>query len=186
MVPQPLLRDLDLGVDPTDTRRVDLIARGLPLFGGIPVCGDASLVSPLQRNGYPWARAASRDAVGIDRARANHEAIYPELVAGSRARLVVLGAEIGGRWAPEAIDILRSLADAKSRSSPLLLRRSAKLAWYQRWIRMLSVAAQTALAETLTSPSSPHLTELDGDPPDLSDVLCLDRECPTFSRLPPR
>ena len=43
-----------------------------------------------------------------------------------------------------------------------------------------------ALAETLTSPSSPHLTELDGDPPDLSDVLCLDRECPTFSRLPPR
>ena len=109
-----------------------------------------------------------------------------QTLAGSRARLVVLGAEIGGRWAPEAIDILRSLADAKCRSSPLLLRRSAKLAWYQRWIRMLSVAAQSALAETLKSPSSLHITELDRDSPDLSDVLCLDRECPTLSRLPPR
>ena len=35
-------------------------------------------------------------------------------------------------------------------------------------------------------PSSPHLTELDGHTPDLSDVLCVDRESPAFSRLPPR
>ena len=61
-----------------------------------------------------------------------------------------------------------------------------QLAWYQRWIRMLSVAAQNALAETLLRPASPHLTELDGDTPDLSEVLCVDRECPAFSRLPPR
>ena len=51
---------------------------------------------------------------------------------------------------------------------------------------MLSVATRTALVETLLRPSSPHLTELDGDTPDLSDVLCVDRECPAFSRLPPR
>ena len=38
---------------------------------------------------------------------------------------------------------------------------------------MLSVAAQTALVETLLRPSSPHLTELDGNTPDLSDVLCV-------------
>ena len=48
---------------------------------------------------------------------------------------------------------------------------------------MLSVSA---LVETLLRPSSPHLTELDGHTPDLSDVLCVDRECPSFSRLPPQ
>ena len=55
VVPQPMLRDLDLGVRPLDTRRVDLIARGLPLYGGILVCGDASLVAPLTPL-TPWRR----------------------------------------------------------------------------------------------------------------------------------
>ena len=72
-MPQPMLRDLDLGVDPLDTRRVDLIARWLPLYGGIPVCGDASLVAPLHGDGSPWARAATHDGVGIERARKIHE-----------------------------------------------------------------------------------------------------------------
>ena len=185
-MPQPMLRDLDLGVDPLDTRRVDLIARGLPLYGGIPVCGDASLVAPLHGDGTPWPRAATHDGVGIERARQLHEDRYPELLSGDRGRLVVLGTETGGRWAPEALTILRNLAEAKSRASPELLRRSAQVAWYQRWIRILSVAAQTALVETLLRPSSPHLSEQDGTPPDLSDVLCVDREAPSFSRLPPR
>ena len=123
----------------------------------------------------------------IERARKIHEDRYPELLTGDRGRLVVvLGTETGGRWAPEALTILRNLAEAKSRSAPELLRRSAQAVWYQRWIRMLSVATRTALVETLLRPSSPHLTELDGDTPDLSDVLCVDRECPAFSRLPPR
>ncbi len=51
---------------------------------------------------------------------------------------------------------------------------------------MLSVASQTALAEALTHPWSPHFSEVDGDTPDLSDVWCLDREGPSVSRLPPR
>ena len=142
---------------------------------------------PLHADGRPWwPRAAEVDGVGIDRARRRHEETYPELAGGQRGRLVVLGTELGGRWAPEALNILRRLAEAKCRDSPALLRRSAQLAWYQRWIRMLSVAAQNALAETLLRPASPHLTELDGDTPDLSEVLCVDRECPAFSRLPPR
>ena len=113
------------------------------------------------------------------------QARYPPAQVPS-ARLVVFSVETGGRWAPEALTILRNLAEAKSRSAPELLRRSAQVVWYQRWIRMLSFAAQTALVETLLRPSSPHLTELDGDTPDLSDVLCVDRESPAFSRLPPR
>ena len=161
------------------------------MYGGIPVCGDASLVAPLHGDGTPWARAATHDGAGIERARQLHEDRYPELLSGDRGRPVVLGTETGGRWAPEALTILRNLAEAKSRASPELLRRSAQVVWYQLLaaqtrLRMLSVAAQTALVETLLRPSSPHLTELDGHAPDLSNVLCVDRESPAFSRLPPR
>ncbi len=99
---------------------------------------------------------------------------------------MVLGTELGGRWTHEALNVLRRLAEAKCRDSPALLRRSAQLAWYQRWIRTLSVAAQNAIAVTLLGPASPHVTELDGDTADSSEVLCVNRECPAFSRLPPR
>ena len=47
---------------------------------------------------------------------------------------------------------------------------------------MLSVAAQMALVETLLRHSSPHITELDGDTPDLSDVLCVVDPRPTPNR----
>ena len=109
-----------------DTRRVDLI--GLPLYGGIPVCcGDASLVTPIHGDGTLWARAPTHDGVGIERARKIYEDRYLELPSGDRGRLVVLGTETGGRWAPEALTILRNLAEAKSRSSPELLRRSTQV-----------------------------------------------------------
>ena len=112
--------------------------------------GDASLVAPLHGDGAPWPRAATHDGVGSERARQVHEDRYPELLSGDRGgRLVVLGTETGGCWAPEALTILRNLAEAfRRRASPELLRRWAKVVWYQRWIRMLSVAAQTALVET--------------------------------------
>ena len=53
---------------------------------------------------------------------------------------------------------------------------------------MLSVAAQTALVETLLRPSSPHLTELDGHTPDLSDVLCVKNTklTPNRSQIDPK
>ena len=101
---------------------------------------------------------------------------------------MVLGCEVGGRWDREALDVLRELARAKSRVAPDLLRLTAALAWHRRWMCMLSVAAQTALAETLLAPCSPHLSERDGEVPDLGDVLAggRDIEGPSFSRLPLR
>ena len=74
--------------------------------------------------------------------------------------------------------LLEKQKKQKSRASPELLRRLAQVVWYQRWIRMLSVAAQTALVETLLRPSSPRLTELDGDTPDLSGGLGVDGRAP--------
>ena len=53
---------------------------------------------------------------------------------------------------------------------------------------MLSVAAQTALADTLRAPLSPHVTETDGDTPFLGEVLVQspEQDAPDFSRLPLR
>ena len=70
----------------------------------------------------------------------------------------------------------------------MLLRRSVQLAWYQRWLCILSVSAQMALAETLLAPLSPHVSEFDSPEPFLGDVLVDYARCepPTFSRLPLR
>ena len=50
---------------------------------------------------------------------------YPELVDGERARLVVLGCEIGGRWSPKVHRILAALTEHKCQEAPELLKRSA-------------------------------------------------------------
>ena len=77
-------------------------------------------------------------------------------------RLVVLGCEVGGRWYPEALRILGSLAEVKSQEAPSLLRQSIRMAWHRRWLGLLSVAAQTALADSLLKPEGPHRWEIDG------------------------
>ncbi len=184
VLPQPYLRDLDLGV--SDGRRVDFIARGLPVYGGLPICGDASMVSVLHDDGAPWARADAEDGVALQRARISHEETYPELVSSDRLRLVVLGCELGGRLPEEAMRLLRLLAQAKARDSPDLLKKSAEFAWHHRWLAMVAVAAQVTLAQSLADPASPHRDELDGWTPDLSEVLAGLREAPAASRLPLR
>ncbi len=69
-----------------------------------------------------------------------------------------------------------------------MLRRSAALAWHRRWLSLLSVAAQTALMETILRPGSPHLTERDDLEPPLGVLLAMERdvEGPVPSRLPLR
>ena len=118
------------------------------------------MASRLHASGVPWSGAADHDGVAINRARAEHEETYPELVDGERARLLVLGCEVGGRWAPEVHKVLACLIEHKCEEAPALLRRSAALAWHRRWSSLLSVAAQTALAQTLSHPGSPHLDEI--------------------------
>ena len=146
------------------------------------------MASPLHCDGRPWPRATEEDGVAVRRERARHEATYADLRRSGRAKLVILGCEVGGRWDPEVIALLRGLAMSRCRDAPLLLQRSALLAWQRRWMNLVSVAAQTALAETLVTPGSSHLTEIDGYSPDLADVLHAARTelQPTASRLPLR
>ena len=81
-------------------------------------------MSPLRGDGSPHRGAAERDGVVLVAARRRKERTYPELMAPrSRARLVVLAMEVGGRWSPEALTFIRLLARAKARHEPNLIRK---------------------------------------------------------------
>jgi hypothetical protein len=135
VMPQQLLKDMDLAINSAeDGRRVDVVAYGLSAFGGLPLCGDATLVSPSHRDGEPWRGADATDGVRLRAARGRKEIVYPELAGGVMAKLAVLGHEVGGRWAPEALRLLQNLARDRCSQVPKLLQRSAKLAWHRRWL----------------------------------------------------
>ena len=99
MATNVMLRDLDLPVPVArGGRRLEIIADGLPLFGGAQLAVDATLVSPLHCDGSAHPGAAHTDGAVLALARRRKERTYPELIdRNARARLVVLAVEIGGR-----------------------------------------------------------------------------------------
>ena len=172
MLPQAFLRDLDLRprVRQGDTRQIDLVARGLPLFGGLPICGDAAVVSALHGDGTPWAGAADENGVALRRTGNQHRDQYRELCNSDRVKFVMLGAETGGRLSQEALPVLWGLAAAKAREAPKLLARRAQYMWHRRWLIMIAVAVQNAVAESILEPCSSHRTEMDGPAPLWSEI----------------
>ena len=161
-----LLRDTGLpGISPTDGRRLQVVATGLPLFRGVPLGIDASLVSPLHADGQPWVGAADRDGVAIDRAERCKRAAYPDLIDSPVLRLTTVAAEVGGRMSRASWELLRALATARARSAPPLVRTSARVAWLRRWATMLGVAIQDSLAATLVDDGVVALDGHDGEAP---------------------
>jgi hypothetical protein len=184
-VPQPLLRDMDLALRAADDgRRIDVVAYGLSLYGGVPICGDATLVSPLHSDGQPWRGAATEDGLRLRAARRRKEIVYPELVNSAMAKLVVMGHEVGGRWAPEALRLIGRLARERCRQAPKLLRRSAQNAWHRRWINNVSVAVQASLAASLAEPAALWTACPNSVAPELAELD--HREAAACSRLPLR
>ena len=83
-------------------------------------------------------------------ARQRKERRYPELVGRrGRARLVVLAVEVCGRWSQETQSFLSSLARAKVRSVPPLLRKRVEQAWRLRWGSLFSCTVARAVASSL-------------------------------------
>ena len=146
---------------------------------------DATLVSPVRRDGRPQPNADMEDGAQLRVARARKENKYRELLHSRRSRLVVLGMEVGGRWSDEAHRFVRLLAKAKARSRPAVIRRSVEIAYANRWTGLLSVAAQRAFAATLLELPVDE-AGVAGDDPLLEDVLHQSRlvEAPVPSRLP--
>ena len=108
-----MIRDMDLPApEARGGRRIEIVADGLPLFGGAQLAVDATLVSPLHCDGSSMA--------GADLAqfwlRHVEERKGPTLSLWVPYRLVVLAGEVGGWWSHEVSTFMRLLARAKART----------------------------------------------------------------------
>jgi len=165
------VRDLNvLPAPPNDSRRIEVVVDGLPLFHGAQLAVDTILVSALKRNGEPRTGAADVDGAACTAARRRKMRTYPELSGENRrARLVVLALEVGGRWSREACTFVRGLALARAREEPDLLRKRAALAWHRRYVSILAVAAQRSFGESLLERAAG--AGVDGEIPGTQAVL---------------
>ena len=124
----------------------------------------------MRADGTPRPRAARKGGAALDDARARKEVTYPELVdEGSRAKLVVLAAEVGGRWSAEAAQFIRALAASKASSAPEFMQASVAHAWCHRWRRLLACSAAKAFAGSLLEHRSP--VSAAGVVPSVHDVI---------------
>ena len=184
VVDQVLLRDTNLpGLDPRGARQLDFVAWGLRGFAR-PICGDATIVSPLHRDGTPWPDTPDEDGTSFERAIRQKEDTYPELSDPKPyGDLTVLACEVGGRWHGGATSIVSRLVDTKTQSVPPILLFAARLAYHRRWWSLLAVALQRTVATTLLD--HPRLGEMPGSgpAPPLADVLQGAHDFPEFSRL---
>ena len=129
------VRNMDMGLPRAgDSRRLKVVVDGLPLYSGVQLAVDTTLVSAFEGDGEPRRSVADHDGFAFAAARRDEERErtsslplplpHPELVGlGARARLVVLALEVGGRWSEEAKIFLRLLARARARSEPRLTQR---------------------------------------------------------------
>ena len=60
------LRDTTLpGIDPSDGRRIEIVATGVPMCHGVPLAVDATVVSPVHGDGSPLPRATRVAGVAL-------------------------------------------------------------------------------------------------------------------------
>ena len=187
VVHKQLLRETNIApLRPRDGRQLDAVVYGITR-SGVPVCCDATVVSPLRRDGAPRGQAAYVDGWVLRGAVRKKQRRYPELVDNPRGTLAVLGVEVGGRWSDDALRLVRRCARLRARGAPQLLRSAAAAAWSARWWGLLSVAVQDALAACIGREG--HLAlggPLDEDDLPLADVLTLAEPVAEPSRMPLR
>ena len=126
---------------------------------------QATLVGAVHADGSARPRAANEDGAALVAARRRKERTCPELVRqGSRARLVVLAGEIGGRWSVETRTFLSQLAKARSREEIPLMHRQVEQAWRLRWGSMLACASARAVSSSFWN-SDVHMARMVRVPP---------------------
>ena len=168
----------------TDHRRLDLVAHGLRTDGGLPVCADVTLRSPVTRSGDPRFNAQSTNGATFGPATREKERKYPEYVSATHLKFRVLACEVGGRFSDSCRDWLAALATASVAGSSEDAAESKRTLLLRRWWTLLSVALQTAVAEGLSDgqvsgPRESPLQELDYE-----ELWAGFSEEPQFSRMP--
>ena len=171
VVVDKFVRDLDLvAFNGFDQRRIEVIVDGLTLWHGAQLAVDTILVSPLHGDGSARRNAATTSGVALRDARRAKERTYPELTGeGGRDKLVVLAAEVGGRWSEETALFLRALAKARAQESPQLLQGRVTAAYVRRWSALL--ACSLARSFTLSLFEQRPVPSVGVDVPSVHEVL---------------
>ena len=82
-------------IGPSDGRKIELVATGLPYLRGVPLAIDVRMVSPLHAHGTPFQRASTEPGTAIRRAIRDKHRTYPELVDCPTLKLIVVAMETG-------------------------------------------------------------------------------------------
>ena len=163
-------------------RKLDFVALGLPVYGGLPLCGDPTLRSPITAEGVAQSGAAADGSAPIRRAEYDKRRVYADLQASDRCVLLPLACTTGGKWSDTCLDLVRKLAWHKVEREPILLRQSYRNALQRRWWGLLSVALHDAVAASLDP--GDVVAESAFPPMDLIDLWV--RDPPPVSALGPR
>ena len=182
-----------LGIASDDRRRLDVAAYGLEVRGGLPLLLDATLRSPFTSAGVPRPLAASVNGSTFLGAYADKHRVYGRDVAVSgQVALVVVAAEVFGRFDAHSSQLVGELARAHVSNTNPVLRRRLLLGWTRRWWAVLSVALQVSVAESI-APAAPPFEEREGRLPprvrlghDHVSLMEVEHEAPEVSRLPLR
>ena len=76
------LNQMNLPHPPQDSRAIEVLVNGLPLWHGAQVAVDATLVSPVGRDGLPRRRADTHPGATVqEAARRKRTQTYPEFKA---------------------------------------------------------------------------------------------------------
>ena len=155
---------------------------GLPTFGGLPICADATIVSPLSVEGVPHPGCTVDPDAVFDHAISAKHSKYHDLVASRRCKLLVLAAGTGGRWHDDCIRFVSDLARYRAASELPALQRSMQLAYQRRWWSLLSSALHKSIAAAL----DPSLDIAEGSFPIATAIDVWVRDPPAVSALPAR
>ena len=187
LVPNEKLRNMRIGIDQEDKRRVEFAVYNLKF--GPPLLCDVTQVSPLDQNGIPHPKCAVNAGAAFEVAEKRKNNTYREAAqAEGKVQLETLACEIGGRWSTNCIKWVGSLAKYKASSELPHLQRASEFAWHSRWWSILSIAAQRALALSLTEVDSEAIKPFVGFEPKVGEILADVRYeiGPIVSRLPLR
>ena len=187
LVPNEKLRNMRIGVDQEDKRRVEFAVYNLKF--GPPLLCDVTQVSPLDQNGIPHPKCAVEAGAAFVVAEKRKTNAYREAAqAAGKVMLETFACEIGGRWSENCIKWVAHLAKYKASSELPHLQRASEFAWHSRWWSILSVAAQRALALSLIEVDSDAIKPLADFEPRVGEILADVRYelGPFSSRLPLR
>ena len=135
--------DMNIDVPVAKSRRIEVVANGLPLWHGSQLALDATTVSPVTRSGEPHPRADTQPGWAANNATwRKRRDTYPELTRARRCCLVVIGIEVGGCFGAEAATFSRLLARQRAAAVPAHLRPAAQAALVARWAALFAVAVR--------------------------------------------